>query len=1013
MAKRRLYRLAGRQGLLAASNQVPCSTIAIAARAAVESLEPRKLLSATISFAAPLSAGTNSDPIATAVGDINGDGKTDIVVANAGTVEMHAYTQLSSISVLLGNGNGTFEPETTLPYAAQDLKLADLAGDGKEDLVTVDDSTIRILLNNGLGDFTLGETFTIPDTGNGIGVVSRIEVADLTGNGKLDIVALTSTGIVSVLMGNGEGTFAAPYSFASVGEYATSLALADVNGDEKPDVIVGTDAPTNEIDVFLNNGNGTFQAPKVIDDGAFNLAVADVNGDGKPDLVVADGSGVNILLGYGDGTFKPEETFATSASVTSVTVADLNGDGVPDIVATTYKFRVQEIDVLQGNGNGTFAMASTFYGGYMPAQISVGDFNGDGRLDLAVSAANTSGILVPSTRAVTVLLNTTPLVPTSANFALLNDGDLTIAGTPGNDAIDVFGGSSGSIAVYESNFGLDTFVATSISEIAIDAGAGNDSISLNADLPTTIPLINVHGGEGNDTIMAVDGNNHLIRGGGGQNSIVGGSGNDTIFGGQSFAASASSPTGFVGSTVAGGAGNDSLQAGAFSLVEGQQGNDTVQALGDLTEIRGGQGNDSLVSAGAPYGDVLFGGAGNDTVANTTTNDTITGGVGANLTLPAAVLSTSETFFGATTASKIVTADVNGDGVPDLIETDEQNDSVVVLLGNSNGTFKAPYTVAIDGDSKGLVDLAVADINMDGKPDIFVSTFDAPNTNSPPVNEIYLLKGNGNGTFAAPQTFVTSFSDVFTVADVNGDGKPDVIVAGARSYGPDAPALGYAAIYLGNGNGTFQAPNLSSISFGYVQTTSIAAADVNGDGKLDLVATTEVTNPAEQVLSAFLGNGDGTFAGQASSLNKFGSEMTFAVNHVTSTSAADLNADGKADLAVIEDYLDADPTLKLFISNGDGSYGTQKFDLGTTNLEVPAPQLAVADVNGDGKPDLVVSVPAYNLVDVFLSDGHGNFTPPETFPVANETGPIVVDHPTADGPAAIVVGTTGGVTVLST
>jgi hypothetical protein len=220
-----------------------------------------------------------------------------------------------------------------------------------------------------------------------------------------------------VLLGKGDGTFHAAVSYGSGGSLADSVAVADVNGDGKPDLVVMNQALCGpppcghgQVGVLLGNGDGTFQAVRIYDSGAYwgyAVAVADVDGDGKPDLVVVNGSttvcetcGVStfgILLGNGDGTFKPVATydlFPDDGSPMSVAVADVNGDGKPDVMVASQCApgscsSNSSVSVLLGKGDGTFQSPAIYdSGGVGTTAVAAADVNEDGKPDLVVASNN-------------------------------------------------------------------------------------------------------------------------------------------------------------------------------------------------------------------------------------------------------------------------------------------------------------------------------------------------------------------------------------------------------------------------------------------------------------------------------------------------------------------------------------------------------------------------------------------------------------------------------------------------
>jgi Bacterial Ig-like domain (group 3)/FG-GAP-like repeat/FG-GAP repeat len=314
-------------------------------------------------------------PMSVAVADLNRDGKLDLVVANCGSPSMTNFCPNGEgiIATFLGNGNGTFQAPTTYGSGggqARSVVVADVNLDGKPDVVVGNgcgDQTcttvggVGVMLGN--GDGTLQSVVTYAGVGQG-----SVAVADVNRDGKPDLV--TVAGGVNVLLGNGDGTFQLFASYNVGGLGASSVAIADVNGDHKPDVVVvnncGNAACTGLVSILLGNGDGTFQPTKTYGTGgrySSAAVVLDVNGDHKPDVVVTsdasngstascnptDTSVVAVLLGNGDGTFTRTPCYRLGGSVaTSVAAADVNRDSRPDLIVTNY-FSA-DVDVLLNDG---------------------------------------------------------------------------------------------------------------------------------------------------------------------------------------------------------------------------------------------------------------------------------------------------------------------------------------------------------------------------------------------------------------------------------------------------------------------------------------------------------------------------------------------------------------------------------------------------------------------------------------------------------------------------------------
>jgi len=330
--------------------------------------------------------GVGSSPPAVSTGDLNGDGKLDLVVANSSD---------STISVLLGNGDGTFQAQATYAVGQnpRDIAIADFNGDGKLDLAVanVNSNTVSVLLGNGDGTFQPQVQYP---TGTGAWGVAA---ADVNGDGKLDLL-ITNSGdtTVSLLLGNGDGTFQ-PHVDYQAGQGPTSLAVGDFNRDGKLDLAVADFGSSDTVAVLLGNGDGTFSTPTTYPTGSAPrfVAAVDFNGDGKLDLAVANqgDTTISILLGNGDGTFQPQVTYATSAGPTSVVVGDFNGDGKLDLATPGFGSGTS-VSVLLGNGDGTFQPHMDFTAGQGPYQLAIGDFNEDGRLDLAAADQNSNTVSV-------------------------------------------------------------------------------------------------------------------------------------------------------------------------------------------------------------------------------------------------------------------------------------------------------------------------------------------------------------------------------------------------------------------------------------------------------------------------------------------------------------------------------------------------------------------------------------------------------------------------------------------
>ena len=527
----------------------------------------------------PLPAGEG--PASVAVADL-GNGHPDIIVANEGG-GVGVLSEEGTVSVLLGNGDGTFQPQQTYDVGdhPDSVAVADL-GNGHPDIIVAnyEDDTVSVLLGNGDGTFQPQQTYDVGEQ------PYSVVVADL-GNGHPDIIVANSEGnTIGVLLGNGDGTFQPQQTYA-VGDSPRSVAVADL-GNGHPDIIVAN-SYDNTVGVLLGNGDGTFQPQKTyhVGDNPESVAVADL-GNGHPDIIVANGT---VLLGNGDGTFQPQQKYAVGDYPSSVAVADL-GNGHEDVlVANTMG---DTVSVLLGNGDGAFQPRQTYNVGDLPDSVAVADL-GNGHADIVVA--------------------------------------------DGIDTVDLLMGNGDGTFRVQPTYGV-------------------------GDQPASVAVADL-------------GNGH-------PDIIVANSADDN-----------------VGVLLGNG-------AGGFQPQE-------TYAVGDLPD-------------------------------------------------------------------SVVVGDVNDDGRPDVIVAND-NGTVGVLLGNGDGTFQAQQTYDV---GRNPTSVAVADLG-NGYPDIIVANSTEDN--------VGVLLGNGDGTFQPEQTYAVG-GEPYSVAVADlGNGHPDIIVANYED--------GTVSVLLGNSDGTFQ------------------------------------------------------------------------------------------------------------------------------------------------------------------------------------------------------------------
>lgn len=778
---------------------------------------PEDIITSPIFFIPPTYDSAGKFARNAEVGDFNGDGKTDLLISNE-CVSDADCTQ-GTVAVLLGNGDGTYQPAVISNTGAvlASVTIGDFNRDGKLDVavnngcadVGCTGGSVNILLGNGNGTFQSPVAY--PSGGNAFSV----EAGDLNGDGKLDVVVVNGSNSAGVLLGNGDGTFKPVSTITTSASGESAVFLGDFNSDSKLDLAVvtsscdATPTCTRSLDVLLGNGDGTFGLPvgtqSSLGVNSQAVGLGDVNGDGKLDVAIVDncvpvtatcaGEVADVFVGNGDGTFKNAKSSAVSSTdITFVGVGDLTGDGKADLV--TVDPDAASATVMAGAGDGSFQILNSYETeGSSPILGILGDLNGDGKTDLAV--ANACQLNFQSTC-------------TGAVIVLLANGNGTLQGPP--------------------------------------------------DYPVT-----------------------------------------------------------VNSRIA------SLTTADFN----------GDGRPDLAEVLENVNSQSFPATSV---NVLLGQVDGTFVPTASTAVGIT--VVGPLNTP------------------LVAGDFNRDGKIDLATTaclDQgcTSSGPVVLLGQGDGTFRPPLRAA----PLAVLALAVGDFNGDGRLDLASVTNTCTDPNDLVCNHgfVNILLGNGDGTFQLPVNypFVGDGTTALTVGDFDLDGKLDLVTTNGNCGEFDCP-MGSLSVFLGNGDGTFQpAVNYSSGDFG---ANSVAMGDLNGDGKVDLVVSNAGSCSPPCGISSIgtlLGKGDGSFQGATI----FTSPSLVLSGTVRSIALADLDGDGKLDLAM--------SNRNVLLGNGDGTFqDPQNYNPGTNG----GVSETVADFNGDGKLDLAVATDPFLAVLLNITAG---------------------------------------------
>jgi len=788
-------------------------------------------------------------PESVAVGDFNRDGKPDLAIANKSDF---------TVTVLLGNGTGGFTAALGSPFPVgaepQSVAVGDFNGDGKPDLAIANSgaNTVTVLLGNGAGGFT-----PAPDSPFPVGAVPvSVAVGDFNGDGKPDLAIANQSGnTVTVLLGNGTGGFtAASGSPFPVGTTPVSVAVGDFNGDGKPDLAIAN-VGSNNVTVLLGTGTGGFAAdpgsPFAAGTNPQFVAVGDFNGDGKPDLAIANGgsNNVTVLLSIGISGFTPApgSPFPVGTVPVSVAVGDFNGDGKLDLAIANAGSN--NVTVLVGIGTGGFTAApnNLFPVGAFPSSVAVGEFNGDGKPDLAIANALDNTLTV-----------------------LLNNGGQIASPVPGNTL-------SGSLADFSWNplSGATEYQLT----VGTTPGAGN------------------------------------------------------IFSGTTTATSQS--VNFIpctGATVY-------VQLSAEVNGSFQPATDysypCKSAMGDFN----GSGFQDLVWQNSSTGQV---------------NVNYLGGAGPQ-PQGSAILDNGATLAGWVLVGS---ADFDGNGVPDLIYQLTQTGQVNVnYYGGAGGTTMIGAAILRAGGAElaGWSVKAVADMNGDGVPDLIWQ-----NSSSGQVNVNYYGGGGGasligDAMLRAGGSELAGWS-VVGAGDFDGNGTPDLVW---QNQGTGQVNVNY---YGGSGGATLLGSAELNSGAGTAGWSVVGAADWNADGVPDLVWQ---NNSTLQVNVNYYGGSGGATLKGFNCLNCGSNFADWSVRAVAAVSSS------------------GEPSL-VWQSAGSSAVSIYYYGLGgslfqSTNVlraggETAGWQVvAAADFDDNGVPDLIWQNSSTGQVNVNYYGGAGGAT----------------------------------------
>jgi hypothetical protein len=809
-----------------------------------------------------------------------------------------------------------------------------------------------------------------------------VEAADLRNAGKNDLIAVNyNSNNVSVFLGNGDGTFQTPVLYA-VGTNPNAAAIADVNGDGIPDILV-INQGTNTISVLLGTGTGTFQTAQTVTTlaGPHSIVVADFNGDGRPDIAVTSTNHSSVALALNSGTagfFDAFTTYTTPGTTKGLVVGDFNGDGFPDLAVANYSTTSNYVSIFLGNGDGTLRSPVNYTPGNSPVSVATADFNGDGIPDLAVAnkGDNTVSVLLGAgagafNTSIAYPAGNGPASVIAVNVGGTSQPDLLVADN-GSDNLSLLVGNAG------GTFQAATSIPVGMGPRNIVAASfitGNSFVDLAVSNETDNTVSVLLGVPVTSTLLTVTPN------------PVAPSANVNLTASVTPSSATGTVNFFDGSNLL----NSSpvtLSSGVATYITSftpqQTGSHTLTAV--YTPTGPDQGSTSppvalLVEASS-------------TTALTVSTPTST--LGQTVTFTATVspnTATGSVIFYDHSANEIgsgllsnglttlttsvlsagvhsITARYSGDSGDQTSVSAAVTVTVTPAQAGGYGTPASSLTPGVDSTA-----VVLADFNADGFADLAVVNYSATGS----AGSVSIFLGVGNGTFTSPGTspFVVGVNPTaIAVGDFNNDGKPDLVVS---NYGSSNVSL-----LLGNGDGTFQ-PAIS-VPAG-LDPLGIAVGDFNGDGFLDIA----VINSGSNQVSIIPGLGNGTFQNAVST--------TITAGGLRAITVGDFNFDGKPDVAIT-----ATGGVIVAFGNGNGTFSNAvDYVTGTGTFAVTSGYFVNASPT---LQDLVVVNSQDNSVSVLLGGANGTFSAASSYPVGAFPQSAVVADFNGDGFQDIAVANEG-------
>jgi hypothetical protein len=729
-------------------------------------------------------------------GDLNGDGKPDIVTGNVGS---------SDVTVLLNRGDGRSMDSAAYPLEGtpRSVLVADLDGEGSLDIAAVASAAsgagaVSVLLNKGAGAFT--DQGTRPVGGRPYSMT----FADVDGDGDLDLATADNgcayclpeePGGVSVLVNDGKGRFLPAVQYARIA-FPSFILAADFNADGRIDLAAShggnfkfSTLVGQGVWVLLNRGGGTFGEPYTYEAAGYTLLAADLDGDGIDDLAVPtlgiwDGSvyreaGVWVLLNKGDGTFRGAARYPAGAYPFSLAASDLNGDGKLDLLSANE--RSGDISLLLNTGNGTFGSAVNYPVGISPRAVIAADLDGDRATDVAVATYGTGDFVLRDTSVAVLLNDGQGNLGRAARYGILSGYAVSLIAT------DLNGDGR-----------LDLAVANESSDrvpVMLNEGDGHFSTEAypSGGYPPLSSAVADLDGDGRLDLAAVHHGcpscDHPVQG---------------------------------GLLVALNRGDGSFQENERRTVPGFP-------VSMVTADLDGDGKTDIATAGE--------GPDHSGIVSVLLN--------AGASFPVAA-----SYRVGPAPGSLAAADLNGDRKPDLVVTDRGSGQVSVLLNRGDGSFEDPRDHGVGPFPDSLI---ATDLDHDGALDLAVADAGCASCGLPIPGGLWVLMNRGDGSFEEAAGYAMGLFPIGVIAvDVDRDGQADLVALNSSCPGCSPAIFATVSVLRNDGKGRFAKLGEYRLE---ADPQTLVACDLNGDGRIDLAVLLSSGS-----ISLLINGGDGTFQG---------------------------------------------------------------------------------------------------------------------------------------------------------